>query len=119
MKKIIAALTCALLAPLAFAQTNSTSVTTTTTTERVTVTGTVVNVTAEGGTATAYQPSNTLLIRVDGSQNMGRYVMNGLGNVVDKAGRIVDTPVKPGTHVQVFYVDNGETRIIDHIVVDQ
>jgi hypothetical protein len=36
---------------------------------------------------------------------------------VDKAGEIVQTAIKPGTRVRVYYADMGDSRMIDHVVV--
>ena len=53
----------------------------TTTTEAVTVTGTIVPTPGEGA-ATTYQRVKTLVVREDGSNNPGRYILNGPGRVV-------------------------------------
>ena len=116
MKKIIVAFACcALFAPLAFAQTKRQ--TTTTTTETITVTGRIVTEMAEGAAAN-YQPARTLVIREDKSNNPGRYVLEGRGYVVNKKGESVQTAIKPGTHVLVYYATAGGSRVIDHVVVD-
>ncbi|PYJ69188.1 MAG: hypothetical protein DME75_11520, partial [Verrucomicrobia bacterium] len=80
VKKTIVALACALIVPLAFAQT-STTITkqTTTTVEPITVTGTFIAI--EEGTAASYQPAKTLVIRTDNSNNPERYVLFGTGLV--------------------------------------
>jgi hypothetical protein len=112
MKKTIVALACcALFAPLAFAQTK-----TTTTSETITVTGRIVTESSDGAAAN-YQPRKTLVIREDRSDKPGSYVLNGPGNVVDKRGEPVKTAVKPGTRVRVFYTNVGDQRVIDHVVV--
>jgi len=112
MKKAIVALACcALFAPLAFAQTK-----TTTTSETITVTGRVVTESSEGAAAN-YQPARTLVIREDKSNKPGSYVLNGRGNVVDKHGETIKTAVKPGTRVRVYYTNVGDQRVIDHVVV--
>jgi hypothetical protein len=36
---------------------------------------------------------------------------------VNKAGEIVQTAIKPGTRVRVYYADMGDLRMIDHVVV--
>jgi len=117
MKKTIITFVCVLLAPLAFAQTNSSDKKqTTTTTEAVTVTGTIIP-TPEEGAATAYQPAKTLVVREDSSKHPGRYVLNGPGHVVDKTGRVVQTSIKPGTRVLIYYINTGDLRMVDHVVV--
>ena len=116
MKKVIAIVACVLIAPLAFAQTKSNSKKQAATTESVTVTGTILP-TPEEGSATAYQPAKTLVVREDSSRHPGRYVLNGAGRVVDKAGRIVQTAIKPGTRVLIYYSGIGDLRMVDHVVV--
>jgi hypothetical protein len=121
MKKAIVTLACALVVPLAFAQTSSTGKghkgQGTTTAEPITVTGTIVTTTTEEGAAASYQPAKTLVVREDGSNKPGSYVLNGPGHVVDKAGKVVQTAIKPGTRVRVYYVNTGDSRVVDHVVI--
>jgi hypothetical protein len=118
MKKTIVILACALLAPLAFAQTSSKGKRQgPTTTEPITVTGTIITTTTEDGAAASYQPVKTLVVREDGSNNPGSYLLNGPGHVVNKAGEVVQTAIKPGTRVRVYYIDTGHSRVVDHVVV--
>jgi hypothetical protein len=125
MKKAIVTLACALLVPLAFAQTSSTGKghkgQGATTTESITVTGTIIKTETEAGagTAASYQPFKTLVVNVDGSNNNPRrYVLNATGSVVNKAGEAVRTPIKPGSHVRVYYMNTGNSRVVDHVVVE-
>lgn len=117
MKKTIITLACcALIAPLAFAQTRKKQ--TTTIEEPITVTGTIIKTTTADGAAASYQPVKTLVVREDRSNNPGNYVLNGPGHVVNKRGEVVQTAIKPGTHVRVYYVSTGNSRMVDHVVVD-
>jgi hypothetical protein len=118
VKKAIITLTCwALVAPLAFGQTRSTHTRhRTTTTEVVTVTGTIIPI-PDKGAATSYQPVKTLVIREDSSNNPGRYVLDGPGRVVNRRGEVVQTAIKPGSRVLVYYINTGESRVVDHVVV--
>ena len=118
MKKIIITLGCVLIAPLAFAQPSSTDKKQgTTTTEPVKVTGAIIRTMIEEGAAASYQPAKTLVVREDRSSNPGRYVLNGRGHVVNMAGEIIQTAIKPGARVRVYYADRGELRLIDRVVV--
>jgi hypothetical protein len=118
MKKIIVTLGCVLIAPLAFAQPNSTDKKQgATTAEPVEVTGTIIRMMIAEGAAASYQPGKTFVVREDNANETGRYVLNGRGHVVDKAGEIVQTAIKPGTRVRVYYADMGDSRMIDHVVV--
>jgi len=116
MKRTIVTLVCSLLAPLAFAQPSSTNKEQTTT-EAVTVTGAVIKMTTEEGAAASYQPINTLVVREDASNIPGRYVLNGRGHVLNKAGQVVQTAIKPGARVRVYYANMGDLRTIDHVVL--
>src|SRR5262249_5224816 len=119
MKKIITTLGCVLIAPLAFAQQTSTDKKQgTTTTEPVQVTGSIIRTTTEEGAAASYQPAKTLVVREDRSNNPGRYVLNGRGHVVNKAGEVIQTAIKPGARVRVYYADMGDLCMIDHVVVE-
>lgn len=116
MKKIIITLACLLLAPLAFAQPSSNNKKQTTA-EQITVTGTIIKMTAEEGAAASYQPLRTLVVREDNARNATRYVLNGRGHVLDKAGQAVLTAIKPGARVRVYYANTGDSRAIDHVVL--
>ena len=117
MKKTIVTLACALIAPLAFAQTGSKGTKEgTATAEPITVTGTLIKMTTEEGAAASYQPAKTLVVCEDRSNNP-RYVLNGRGHVVNKAGEVVQTAIKPGTRVRVYYANMGDLRMIDRVVV--
>ena len=117
MKKTIVTLACALIAPMAFAQTSFTEKKQgPSTVETVTVTGTIITATEEGSAAN-YQPVKTLVIREDASNKPGRYVLNGPGRIVNKTGEVVQTAIKPGTRVRVYYSGTGDSRMVDHVVV--
>jgi len=121
IKNTIVILACsALLAPLAFAKTHSTHKrqTTITTEQPIIVTGTIIPAAIEQGAVASYQPAQTLAVRVDGTNDSRRYVLNGPGYVVNTYGEVIRPPIKPGTHVRVYYVNVGNLRMVDHVVVD-
>ena len=121
IKKTIVILACgALIAPVAFAQTGSTHKrpTTTVTVQPVTVTGTIIKMTTEEGSAANYQPFKTLVVREDRSNTPGSYVLKGPGHVVNKNGEVIQTAIKPGARVRIYYVNTGDQRVVDHVVVD-
>ena len=120
MKKPITILVCcALLAPLAFAQPESKGKGQgASTTEEITVTGTIIKMTSEEGAAANYQPVKTLVVREDRSNSPGTYVLNGRGHVVNKNGEVIQTAIKPGTRVHIFYANVGDSRTVDRVVVD-
>ena len=108
---VISIACCALVAPLAFGQGSQTA----TATEQLTVTGTSPVIAVEGGEAARYQPPKTLVVHQEGA---GRYVLDGPGHVFNSKGERVQTKIRPGARVQVYYANNGGTRTIDHVVVD-
>jgi len=120
MKKPISILVCcALLAPLAFAQPESKRKGQgASTTEEITVTGTIIKMTSEEGAAASYQPVKTLVVREDRSNSPGTYVLNGRGHVVNKNGEVIQTAIKPGTRVHIYYANVGDSRTVDRVVVD-
>ena len=120
MKKPITILICcALMAPLAFAQPESKGKGQgASTTEEVTVTGAVIKMTSEEGSAANYQPTKTLVVREDRSNSPGTYVLNGRGHVVNKNGEVIQTAIKPGTRVHIYYANAGDSRTVDRVVVD-
>jgi len=83
-KTVVTLACCALIAPLAFAQTRKKQ--TVTTEQPITVTGTVVKTTSEEGAAANYQPFKTLVVREDHSNRPGHYVLEGAGHVVNRKG---------------------------------
>ena len=118
MKKIIVTLGCVLIALMAFAQPSSPDKKQgATTTEPVRVTGTIIRTTTEDGAAVSYQPAKTLVVREDRSNNPGRYVLNGRGHVVNRVGEVIQTAIRPGARVRVYYADMGDLRMIDRVVV--
>jgi hypothetical protein len=110
---------CALLAPLAFAQPESKGKGQgASTTEAVTVTGTIIKMTSEEGSTANYQPVKTLVVREDRSNTPGSYVLNGRGLIVNKKGEVIQTAIKPGTRVHIYYANAGDSRTVDRVVVD-
>ena len=121
IKKTIIILACgALIAPMAFSQTHSKhkKQTTTATEQPITVTGTIIKMTTGEGSAANYQPFKTLVVREDRSNTPGSFVLAGPGHVVNKKGQVIQTAIKPGTHVRVYYVSIGDSRMVDRVVVD-
>src|SRR5437773_10964041 len=97
IKQIIVILACgALIAPVTFDQRRSTHERqATTTTEGITLTGTVIKMTTEEGSAAKYQPVKTLVVLQDRSNTPGSYVLNRPGHVVNKIGEVIRTAIKP------------------------
>jgi hypothetical protein len=44
--------------------------------------------------------------------------LGGPCHVVNRYGEVIQTAIKPGARVRVYYVNMGDLRMIDHVVVD-
>ena len=112
MKKLSTILACcALLAPLAFAQSESKGKGQgANTTEAVTVTGTIIKMTSEEGSAANYQPPKTLVVREDSSNTAGSYVLNGRGHVLNKKGEVIQTAINRADEIAFQFITQTEGR---------
>jgi hypothetical protein len=36
----------------------------------------------------------------------------------NKNGEVIQTAIKPGSRVRVYYVNMGDSRVVDHVVVE-
>src|SRR5258707_15140584 len=98
MKKAIVALAWAIVAPVAFSQTSTT--TTETTTEPATTTQTT-STTYTARTVTTYEPGRTVIVK--GEQGPGSFALGTAARVVDGAGKMVTAPLRAGQRVRVYY----------------
>jgi endonuclease YncB( thermonuclease family) len=112
-KKTIVALGCALVAPLAFAQTSTT--TTETTTEPATTTQTT-STTYTAGTVTTYEPGKTVVVK--GEQGPVSFALGTAARVVNGTGKIVTAPLRAGQKVRVYYTGPTESRTVERVVVE-
>jgi len=113
MKKTIIALACALAAPLAFAQT-STTTTEQTTTQPTTTTETTTTYTS--GTVTTFSPGKTIVVK--SSEGPVSFALNAPVRIVNAAGNVVKAAITPGQKVKVYYTGTGETRVVERVVVE-
>ena len=114
VKKTIVTLACALIAPLGFAQTGTTTTEQTTTgTQPTTTTQTTTTYTA--GTVTTYKPGKTIVVQ----SNLGpvSFALGTAARIVDGAGHIVTSALSPGQRVRVYYTGTGNTRTVEHVIV--
>ena len=114
MKKSIITLTCAMIAPIAFAQTSAT------TTERTTTSGPVAttetSTTYSAGTVTTYEPGKTIVVK--GPEGPVSFALGTAANIVDGAGKIVTAPLRAGQKVRVYYSGPTEKRVVERVVVE-
>ena len=115
MTKSIIALACAVIAPVAFAQTSTTTTEkTTTTAEPVTTTETTTTYSA--GTVTTYEPGKTIVVR--SSEGPVSFALGTAANVVDATGKMVTAPIRAGQKVRVYYSGPTEKRVVQRVVVE-
>jgi hypothetical protein len=115
VKKTIIGLVCALAAPLAFAQTTTTTEQTTTTEPATTTESTTTTYTA--GTVTTYEPGKTVVVRSD--QGPVSFALGTAARVVDAAGKVVTAPLRAGQNVRVYYTGPTEHRVVERVVVEE
>ena len=115
MNKSIITLACALIAPVAFAQT-STTTTEQTTTAPATTTATETT-TYEAGTVTTYTPGKTIVVKREHEGPLS-FALGTAARVVDGAGKIVTAPLRAGQKVRVYYTGTGDTRVVEHVQVE-
>ena len=115
VKRIMIALACALTAPLAFAQTSTTTTEqTTTATQPTTTTETTTTYTA--GTVTTYEPGKTIVVK--SGEGPVSFALGTTARIVNGAGNVVKSALKPGQRVRVYYTGTGDTRVVEHVVVE-
>lgn len=116
MNRTILTLACALIAPLAFAQTSTTTKETKTTEPGLTTTNTTTTTTE--GTVTTFAPGETIVVKTTAVDPIS-YVLGKTVHYVNKAGREIEAAmIKPGTRVHVHYDNTGDSRVVNRIVVD-
>ena len=115
MKKSTIALGCALIAPLAFAQTSTTTTEQTTATGPVTTTET--NTTYSAGTVTTYEPGREIVVKSDEGGPV-RFALGTAARIVNGAGRVVTAPLRAGQKVRVYYTGAGERRVVERVQVE-
>ena len=116
MKKTIIALVCGLVAPLAFAQTSTTTTEETTTSTKPTTT-TTTSTTYETGTVTTYEPGKTIVVR--GEQGPVSFALGTAANIVNAAGKAVTAPLRSGQKVRVYYTGPTERRTVERVIVEE
>jgi hypothetical protein len=118
VKKLIIGLICALVTPLAFAQTSTTTTEeTTTTTKPATTTETTTNTTYTTGAVTTYEPGRTVVVKSD--QGPVSFALGTASRIVDTAGKVVTAPLRAGQKVRVYYTGPAESRTVERVIVEE
>jgi hypothetical protein len=113
MRRVMIVFVCAMIAPLAFAQTKKTKVQQTTATQPAATTETATSSTA--GTVRKYEPGRRVLI--DSTQGSLSFALGANAQIVDGAGKAVTSPLKPGQTVRVYYTGTNQNRMVERVVV--
>jgi hypothetical protein len=113
MKKSMIGLACAMIAPIAFAQTSTTTTEQTTTTAPATTSQTT---TYSAGTVTTYEPGKTVVVK--GEEGPVSFALGTAARIVDGAGKIVTAPLRAGQKVRVYYTGTGERRVVERVQVE-
>ena len=108
-------LACALIAPVAFAQTSTTTTEQTTTTAGPVAT-TETSTTYSAGTVTTYEPGKTIVVR--SSEGPVSFALGTTARVVNGTGKIVTAPIRAGQKVRVYYTGPTEKRVVERVVVE-
>ena len=114
MRRTIIILVCALITPLAFAQTSPTKEQPTKT-QPTTTTETTTTYTA--GTVEVYHPGKAIVVR--SSQGPVSFALGAAARTVNSAGNVVTSALTPGQRVRVYYSGTGETRVVDRVMVEE
>src|SRR5438094_8383030 len=102
--------------PLAIAHTSTkTTEETTTSTQPTTTTQTTPTTTTEG-TVTTYEPGKTIVVK--SGEGPVSFALGTAARVVNGAGNVVKSALKPGQRVRVYYTGTGDTRAVEHVVVE-
>jgi hypothetical protein len=118
VKKTIIGLICALVVPLAFAQTSTTTTEETTTTNRpvTTDTTTTTSTTYTAGTVSTYEPGKTVVVKSD--EGPVSFALGTAARVIDGAGKVVTAPLRAGQKVRVYYTGPTEHRTVERVIVE-
>ena len=116
MNTSIITVACALIAPVAFAQTSATTTEQTTTTAPTTAT-TTETTTYETGTVSTYTPGKTIVVKSE-RQGPVSFALGTAARIVNGAGKIVPAPLRAGQKVRVYYTGTGDTRVVEHVQVE-
>ena len=112
--KTIITLACAMIAPIAFAQTSSTTTEQTTTTAPATTTQTTTTYSA--GTVTTYEPGKTIVVKSE--EGPVSFALGTTARIVDGVGKVVTAPLRSGQKVRVYYTGTGDTRVVERVQVE-
>jgi hypothetical protein len=115
VKRTIIGPLCALVTPIAFAQTNTTTTEETTTSTKPAV-ETTTSTTYTAGTVTTYEPGKTVVVK--GDEGPVSFALGTAAHIVNGAGKVVTAPLRAGQKVRVYYTGPTEHRTVERVVVE-
>jgi hypothetical protein len=117
VKRTIIGLVCAAFAPLAFAQTSTTTTEeTTTSTKPATTSETTTSTTYATGAVTTYEPGKTIVVKSD--EGPVSFALGTAAHIVNAAGKVVTAPLRAGQKVRVYYTGPTEHRTVERVIVE-
>jgi hypothetical protein len=106
-----------LFAPLAFAQTSTTTTEETTTSTKPATTGeTTTSTTYATGAITTYEPGKTIVVKSD--HGPVSFALGTAARIVNGAGKVVTAPLRAGQKVRVYYTGPTESRTVERVIVE-
>jgi hypothetical protein len=116
VKRTIIGLVCALVVPLAFAQTSTTTTEETTTSTKPATSEITTTTTYATGAVTTYEPGKTIVVKSD--QGPVSFALGTAARIVDGAGKVVTAPLRAGQKVRVYYTGPAESRTVERVIVE-
>ena len=68
------------------------------------------------GTVTTYTPGKTIVVKSE--EGPVSFALGTAARIVDGAGKIITAPLRSGQKVRVYYTGTGETRVVEHVQVE-
>jgi len=99
---------------VAFAQTSTTTTEQTTTAPATTTTTT--STTYEAGTVETYTP-NKIVVKTE-REGPVSFALGTTARIINGASKIVTAPLHAGQKVRVYYTGTGDTRVVEHVQVE-
>jgi hypothetical protein len=69
-----------------------------------------------GGTVSTYEPGKTIVVKSD--EGPVSFALGTAAHIVNGAGKVVSSALRPGQHVRVYYTGPTEHRTVERVVVE-
>ena len=81
------------------------------------VTNQTTTTTYTSGVVNTYEPRKTIVVR-DEHEGPVSFALHAPVRIVDRAGHVVKRVLTPKDKVRVYYTGTGETRVVEHVEVE-